>query len=166
MTLFLQNEYVFYASGGICKILDIQIAPLENMPADRKYYILQSLHENNGLTYIPVDSEGVFLRRILTKEEAEALLECLDGIEVIEESNAKLLRNQYIEAMRTHLPQMWVRVLKTIQKRTQACTSRSQRLSETERSFGVNAKSYLCTELSLSLGKTKGEIEELISSIL
>ena len=136
------------------------------MPADRKYYILQSVHESNGLIYIPVDSEGVFLRRILTKDEAEALLEKLDQLEAIEESNAKLLRSRYVEAMRTHLPENWVCVLKTLQKRTQACTARSQRLSETERSFGVSAKLYLCTELSLSLGKTKEEIEQLLAKIL
>ena len=164
--MFLKNEYVFYGAGGICKIVDIQIAPLDNMPADREYYILQSLHESNGLIYIPVDSENVFLRQILTENEAEALLKELDEIEAIEESNAKLLRSRYIEAMRLYQPKSWVCVLKTIQKRTQACASRSQRLSETERSFGVNAKLYLCTELSLSLGKTKAEIEEMLAKIL
>lgn len=161
--MFERDEYVFYESGGICKISDIQVAPLENMPADRVYYVIQPLNEPNSLAYIPVDSDRVFLRRILNRAEAEELLDRIPFVRAIEETNAKLLRAKYTESMRTHDPVEWVRVIKTVYLRTTMPTSRTQRISETERSFSDNAKRYLHTELALALGLKEQDMEAYIA---
>ena len=71
---FQKDEYVFYASGGICKILDVQFAPLEGMPADREYYVMRSIHDKSGLIYVPTDNETIFMRHLLNAERAEVLL--------------------------------------------------------------------------------------------
>lgn len=161
------NDYVFYESGGICRIADIQYAPLEGMPTDRQYYVMQSLHDANGIMYIPVDSDKVFLRRLMNRAEAEDFLSHIEAIGIIEESNAKLLRAKYIEAMHTHEPMEWVRVIKTVQARAAALpNSRTARLSETERSFWENAKRYLHTELALALGMEVGDMESYITSYI
>ena len=73
--MFQKDDYVFYESGGICKIFDIQFAPLDSMPADRQYYVLQSVHDHNGVSYVPVDSDKVFLRKLLNREEAQRLMD-------------------------------------------------------------------------------------------
>ncbi len=164
--MFQKDDYVFYESGGICKIFDVQYAPLENMPSDRQYYILHSLHDRNGVSYIPVDSDKVFLRRLLNREEAQRLMDEIDQISVIEESNAKQLRAKYMEAMHTHQPLEWVRVIKTVYKRMNLDPSRPQRLSETERSFAENAKRYLYTELALALGLQENEMESYITNYI
>ena len=164
--MFQKNEYVFYESGGICQISDIQKAPLDNMPSDRLYYVMQSLHDHSSVMYIPVDSDRIFLRKLLNREEATSLVEQIRRVEVIEESNGKLLRAKYIEAMRTHDPVEWVRVIKTVYKRMQNCTSRTQRLSETERSFAETAKRYLYTELALALNMKEHEMEGYLRAII
>ena len=161
--MFQPDEYVFYGSGGICRITDIQTAPLDNMPADRLYYVMQSIHDQNGVIYVPVDSDCVFLRRLLNREEAEALLDEIPAVGTIEESNAKLLRSKYTEAMRTHEPLEWVRVIKTVYQRMTSPTSRTQRISETERSFSDNAKRYLHAELALALGLHEQDMETYIA---
>lgn len=161
--MFQPDEYVFYGSGGICRITDIQTAPLDNMPADRLYYVMQSIHDQNGVIYVPVDSDCVFLRRLLNREEAEALLDKIPAVGTIEESNAKLLRSKYTEAMRTHEPLEWVRVIKTVYRRTGEKAGRAQRLSETERSFAESAKRYLYSELALALGLKDTDMESYIT---
>lgn len=161
--MFQPDEYVFYGSGGICRITDIQTAPLDNMPADRLYYVMQSIHDQNGVIYVPVDSDCVFLRRLLNREEAEALLDEIPAVGTIEESNAKLLRSKYTEAMRTHEPLEWVRVIKTVYRRTGEKAGRAQRLSETERSFAESAKRYLYSELALALGLQDTDMESYIT---
>ncbi|MBR2721494.1 MAG: hypothetical protein IKC31_05155 [Clostridia bacterium] len=158
--MFQPNDYVFYESGGICKIADIQTSPLSGMPPDRKYYILTSVHDKNGVMYIPVDSENIFLRPLLSRTEAEALVEQIPSVVVFEEPTAKLLRTRYLEAMRTHLPVEWVRVIKTVFARTKNCVNRNQRVSDSERAFAESAKRYLYAELSLALELSEGEIEQ------
>ncbi len=161
--MFERDEYVFYESGGICKIDDIRVAPLDSMPADRAYYIMKPLHDPNSVVYIPVDSDKVFLRRLLNREEAETLLKRISTVDAIDEPNAKLLRAKYTEAMRTHDPIEWVRVIKTVHLRTNAQAARSQRISETERMFAENAKRYLHTELAIALGSNVSEMERYIT---
>ena len=164
--MFSKNEYVFHESGGVCVIADIQFAPLDNMPSDRQYYIIRPLHDPNSMIYIPVDSDCIFLRRLLNREEAETLLGEMSSVSVIEEPNAKLLRAKYVEAMRSHQPIEWVRVIKTVSMRGKLLAARSQRLSETERSFAENAKRHLYGELAIALGKQENEMEGFLAEYL
>ena len=82
-----------------------------------------------------------------------------------EEPNAKALRLRYTEAMHTHAPTEWVKVIKTVRRRTEllAGASRTQRISETERSFAEDAKRFLYAELSLALNVPLGEMEQYIT---
>ena len=161
--MFEREEYVFHESGGVCKIADIQMAPLEGMPRDREYYILQPLSDPNSMIYVPVDSDKIFLRRLLSRAEAEALLDRIPFVRTIEESNAKLLRAKYIELMKMHDPVEWVRVIKTVYLRMNAQPLKSQRISDTERSFAENAKRHLYTELALARDLPTDRMEDYIT---
>ncbi len=164
--MFQKGEYVFYGSGGICQIEDIRLAPLDGMPADKTYYVIRSLHEVGGLTYIPVDSDCIFLRRLLNREEAHALIDSIPSVEEIEEENGKLLRAKYLDAMRTHDPVEWIRVIKTVHRRANAPFKRNQRISETERNLSDSAKRYLHTELALALELPVSGMEAYITEQL
>ncbi|MBE6530158.1 MAG: hypothetical protein E7680_06150 [Ruminococcaceae bacterium] len=162
--MFAKGDFVFYASGGICRVEDIQRAPLPGMPEDRTYYILRSLHDANGISYLPTDCTTVFLRPILTAEEAERFLNEASGVETIEAPDAKILRSNYQEAMRKYQPGEWFRVIKTVRERAARIGENSKpiKLSETERTFGEEAKKFLYTELSLALRLTEAQIEECL----
>ncbi len=160
--MFACGEYVFHESGGVCRIDDICVAPLESMPADRKYYVMKPIHDLNSVIYIPVDSDRIFLRRLLTREEAEELLDRIPFVRAFEAENAKLLRQKYTEAMDTHQPLEWVRVIKTVYLRANMQEGRPRRISETERSFSDRARRNLHAELSLALGLAEAEMEQYI----
>ena len=163
---FQKDDYVFYESGGICKILDVQFAPLDGMPADREYYIMRSIHDKSGMIYVPKDNENIFIRPLLNVERAEALLASLSQIVPIIEQNGKLLRVKYLEAMQKHEPCEWVRIIKTAYTRKNEFPDRIQRLSEGERDLVARAKSFLYTELSLALGVPEKEMAERMEEAL
>ncbi len=156
--MFQKNDYVFYGSGGVCKIVDVQAAPLDGMPKDRLYYVMHSVHDVNSMMYVPVDSECVFLRALITAEEAQALLADIPRVALIVEENAKRLRERYQEHMRRYMPEDWVLVLKTVQARLDEPRPLARRISETERSYAEAAKRNLCTELALVLDHPTEEI--------
>ena len=163
---FQKDEYVFYESGGICKILDIQVSPLEGMPADREYYIMRSIHDKSGMIYVPKDNENIFIRPLLNARGAESLLEGLSQIIPIVEENGKLLRAKYLEAMQKHEPCEWVRIIKTAYARKKEFPDKIQRLSEGERDLLARAKSFLYAELSLALNIPEKEMAERMESAL
>ena len=163
---FQKDEYVFYESGGICKILDVQVAPLDGMPADREYYVMRSIHDKSGMIYVPRDNTSIYMRALLNAEGAEALLATLAQIEPIIEPNGKLLRTKYLEAMQKHEPGEWVRIIKTAYHRKNEFPDRIQRLSEGERDLVARAKSFLYTELALALDVPDKEMAERMEDAL
>lgn len=163
---FQKDEYVFYESGGICKILDIQVSPLDGMPADREYYVMRSIHDKSGMIYVPRDNTSIYMRALLNAEGAEALLATLAQIEPIIEQNGKLLRTKYLEAMQKHEPCEWVRIIKTAYHRKNEFPDRIQRLSEGERDLVARAKSFLYTELALALDLPEKEMAERMEDAL
>ena len=160
--MFAANEYVFYGSGGICKIVDIQTAPLKGMPEDCQYYVLHSVNDQSSVMYVPVESDRIFLRALMTREEAENLLGGISDIPPIDESNAKLLRERYNECMHRYAPAEWVRVIKTVCRRAKLIKPSARRLSDTERGFYESAKRFLCTELSLCLDISVAQAEATV----
>ncbi len=163
--MFEKGEYIYYASGGICRVDDIKVAPLAGMTPGRQYYVLHSLHDSCSVMYVPVDSTTVFVRRLLSKAEAEELVRRIPSISPLCEPNGKALRAKYTEVMQRHEPEEWVRVVKTVYQRAeQFAASSSQRLSDSERAWGADAKRYLHTELSLALEIPVGQVEEYIQN--
>ena len=162
--MFAKGDYVFYASGGVCRVDDLQYAPLDGMPADRLYYVLRSLHDANGVICLPTDCTTVFLRPLISRAAGEALLREYNELPVLEAPDAKTLRVAYQDAMKTFEPREWLRVVKTVAERTSrlAGASRTQRLSETERSLGEEARRYLLTELSLVLDRSTEQIAAVL----
>ena len=165
-TIFQKDDYVFYESGGICQILDIQQAPLEGMPVDREYYVMRSIHDKSGMLYVPRDNQNIFIRPLLDVERAEALLANFAHIVPMVEENGKLLRAKYLEAMQKHDPTEWVRIIKTAYYRKNEFPDRIQRLSEGERDLVARAKNFLYTELSLALNVSEREIAERMEEAL
>lgn len=164
--MFQKDTYVFYASGGVCLISDILVAPLEGMPADRTYYVLRSVHDPNGVMYVPTDNDKVFLRPLMTVEEANTLLSQIGTVAPLCAWDAKQLRAAYSETMGLHEPLAWVCVIKTVRQRMTAEGGRGRRLSETERSFAEHARRFLASELSIALGCGEREAWEMIEARL
>lgn len=164
--MFQKNDYVFYESEGICLVSDILRSPLEGMPKDKDYYLLRSIYSRNGVLYVPVDNDKIYMRAILKKEEAEELVSEIPKLEEIEAEDSKKLRATYIELLQSHQPQNWVRILKTVRSRLRNSIANGQRISDTERSVAENAKRFLHSELALALNLEENEVEDYIRTRL
>ena len=160
--MFQKNDYVFYESEGICLVSDILRSPLDGMPKDKEYYLLRPIYSRNGVLYVPVDNDKIYMRAILKKEEAEELVSEIPKLEEIEAEDSKELRATYVELLQSHLPQNWVRILKTVRARLQNSIAKGQRLSDTERNVAENAKRFLHSELALALNLQENEVEDYI----
>ena len=73
--MYSVGEKIVYGENGVCTV--IKIAPLEISGAskDKLYYYLAPLI-GTGVYYSPVDS-GAFMRPVISREEAEALIDAI-----------------------------------------------------------------------------------------
>lgn len=74
--MFKINDYVMYGTTGVCKIIDIT---KENIIDNKlkEYYVLTPIYSKNTIVKTPVDNEKVNMRKIISKEDVELLIEDL-----------------------------------------------------------------------------------------
>ena len=106
--MYKKGEYVIYGSSGVCQVGDVTTLDIDNVPKDREYYVL--FPKNNGGTiYVPVDVASTKMRKVITKEEAEQLIDKIHIIQPIEISNEKFLEERYKKCIRSNEIWEWKR---------------------------------------------------------
>ena len=88
--MFEIGDFIVYGNNGICEVKDVTTISMQNAPKDRLYYLLSPLHRKESKIFTPVDSGKTVMRAVLTKEEANALIDDIPEIEELWVSNDKL----------------------------------------------------------------------------
>ena len=69
------GEYVVCGAKGVCQIRDITHIDMSGADKEKLYYVLAPVGDKNGTIYVPTDSEKIIMRRTISKEEAERLID-------------------------------------------------------------------------------------------
>ena len=153
------GDKIIYAESGVCTVE--RIAPLSSGTMDDKiYYHLRPLI-GTGTYFTPVDS-NVFMRPVISREEAEALISSIPEIEpaVCYDSRFNHVDAFYREIFRQHTPQALVSIIKGLRIRMSIRKTKSSRADATMK----RAKEVLHGELSVALGLDVSEVELYIKS--
>ena len=163
--MFQIGSKVFYPTAGVCLIDEVKPLPFPGSNENRLYYCLHPLHRVADRLFVPVDADPPLLRSLISRDEAEELMESVHTIEVIEESNVKLLKDKMNQALNKHDCREWFRIIKTVHFHGIELARRSKRISDTERSLSDTARRYLYGELACVLDNTPDEVGARIRSI-
>ena len=138
--MYSVGEKIVYGENGVCTV--IKIAPLDISGAskDKLYYYLTPLI-GTGVYYSPVDS-GAFMRPVISREEAEALIDAF-----------------YKELFKQHSCEALVAIVKGLHGRLAERKTKSSRAESTMK----RAKDILHGELSIALGIELTEVEDYIA---
>ncbi len=163
--MFAVGDLLIYQETGVCRVEEIgppPFAPKEK----RDYYTLVPLR-GSGTIYVPVDSK-VFMRPILSREEAEELIERLPEIQQahVENRDYRALAQQYREFLESHRCEDLVQLIKAVYFKTQKQSRAGKKPSKVDQEFGKRAKSLLHDELSAALGIPFEEVPEYIAKRL
>ena len=153
--MFQKDDYVIYGNSGICRVEDVGVP--ENYPivrAGRLYYTLVQVF-GSGTIYAPVDTQ-VYMRNILTKQEAETLIEQIPEIE------AEAFAGQDVRTLSENYREDLVRLIKTIFQKKQSIAGSGKKLAKTEQDFDRVAKDLLHQEFSIALEIPLEAVEEYI----
>ena len=95
---------------GVCQIRDITHIDMSGADKEKLYYVLAPVGDKNGTIYVPTDSEKIIMRRTISKEEAERLIDELPQIELLWVPDDKQREETYKEALRTCDYHAWVSI--------------------------------------------------------
>lgn len=77
--MFLVGDKIVYGENGVCTVKKVAPLDMSGAPQDKLYYHLCPL-VGSGTYFTPVDS-GAYMRPVMSRQEAEALIDAIPGIE-------------------------------------------------------------------------------------
>lgn len=161
--MFEKGDFIVYGSNGVCEVKDITTINMEGVSKDRLYYILSPRHRKDSKIFTPVDSEKTVMRAVLTKEEADELINGIPEIEELWVSNDKMREEKNKETMRSCDCRDWIKIIKTLYLRKQERIAQGKKTTTMDEKYLRLAEENLYSELSLVLDIPKEDMEEYIT---
>ena len=166
MRVYQKGDKVVCGSKGVCVIEEITTLNIPGVDKMREYYILKPLYMASSTVYLPVDTAGQTMRRVLTLEEVKSLIERIPEIPQITIVSDKLLEQEYKNCLRTDNCEEWVRIIKTIHNRKQKRLAAGRKVTALDARYLKTAQDCLYGEFAVALGMPREEVEGYIVKVL
>ena len=162
--MFEIGEYVVCGNNGVCQIKEITTLSMSGVDKNRKYYILKPVYSENSTVYVPVDALHSSMRRILSKEEANLLIDSIPQVQAITIKDEKAVEAQYRECMQSNRCDELVKLLKTLKKRKKNRLEKGHKVTAVDSRYYKMAEDNLCGELAIVFGITRTEAGEVLDN--
>ena len=161
--MFSIGEKVMYGGTGVCVVEEITSLKLSGMERAKDYYVLKPLYQS-GTIHTPVDNTKVPIRPVLTRTEAEELVDSIPGVaaEICTEKNLSALRNFYQQQMSSYACLDLVRMTKSIYAKKKDAESRQKKIGMTDEKYLRRAEDLLYGELAVALDISRDKVSDYI----
>ncbi len=154
-----ENELIMHESAGVCRLVGKE-------KLDRHhgyYYVLHPLYDSSSTLYVPVDSEGIRLRPVMSREDALALIAKLSDVEVLHFASLNDQKQRSAEILKSGDQLRLAQLAKTIYQ-SQARRSRSSKNTYTS-DHGIlrQVEKLLFGELAVALGIERAAVQDFIA---
>ena len=162
--MFEAGDYVIYGHNGICQVKGTTTLEMEGVPKNRLYYILTPQDGRTGTIYTPTENGKLVLRSVMSREEAEQLIQDIPDIETLDIENDKRREEKYKECLRTCDGREMLRVIKTIYLRKSKRLRCGKKATAVDERYMKMAENNLYSELSMLLEVPKDEMVSYIAA--
>ena len=160
--MFNIGDYVVYGASGVCHIDSIGFPALGGMPKDKQYYTMSLVYDKGGKVFAPVDNEKVMIRHILTRKEAQELIDSIPDIEPLWVPEDKKRDAMFKDALKTYNCREWIRMIKALYIRRQSRLEEGKKITSNDLKYMKMAEDFLYGELAVALGVPRNEMEQYI----
>lgn len=160
--MYAIGDKIVYGENGVCTVYAIAPLSMSGTDENKLYYHLRPLI-GSGTYFTPVDS-GAFMRPVISREEAEALIAAIPGIApaICNDSRFNHVDAFYKELFKQHTCEALVAIVKGLRQRISGKKTRSSRAEATMR----RAKDMLHGELAVALGMEVDAVEQYITECI
>ncbi len=156
------GEMVIYGESGVCRITDItEREGIGEMPA--MYYKMQPCYQGYTI-YAPVENGKVFMRPIISKEEAIELIDKIPTIkaEIHQGISLRELIECYESMVKTHSCDDLCQLAMSIHAKKQQCIKNKRKIGAVDEKYMKKAEDLLFGELAIVLDIPKNEVPKFI----
>ena len=159
--MFCVGQTVLYGSNGVCMVDDVTEKRIGK--TKMQYYVLKPLCNNTSTLFVPTANQQLVskMRRILTEDEAEAILRNLPPCG--DWNDNKQERSEQFRAIITEGSCVeLIRLIRLVRTHGQEQLAGGKRLHITDERFLKEAEKMVCEEFSLVLHISRDEVLERI----
>ena len=156
--MFNIGEKIIYGENGVCTVKNIAPLEMEGASREKLYYYLIPL-VGSGTYFAPIDTSA-YMRPIISRAEAEALIDAIPGIPpaICNDNRFNHVDAFYRDLFKLHSNEVLVSVIKGLHCRMTEKKTRSTRAEATMK----RAKDILHGELSVALNMEMAQVEPYI----
>ncbi len=160
--MFEVGDIIMYGSSGVCRVSGV--SPSKDVKEHgRMYYELSPVY--SGCTiYTPADNQKVHMRPIISREEAEALIDEIPSIHAQGYHNRVLrqLTEHYEAILRSHDCHELVRMLMSLYEKKRELEGQKRRFGLVDARYMKRAEELLHGELAAALGLDISQVQPYI----
>ena len=162
--MYQVGDLIVYGSTGVCKVLEVSYPSISHIDKNKLYYCLKPLYQN-GTIYTPIDNTKVFMRPILSKEQANSLIDQIPHMKVQAYHSHVLsdLTAHYSAALNSHNCKDLVALTMSIYAKQQAAAAQKKKFGSVDEKYMRRAEDLLFGELAVSLQISKGDVPRYIA---
>lgn len=157
--MFNKGDKVFYGQTGVCIVEDISEKALTKN-IKRLYYTLKPLYQQNNVIYAPVDSDKVFIREIISKTDAQRLIETAP--ELCGKSLDEQGEEDYKAMIESHSCNELLELAVKIYSKKQAAKKAKKKLGFIDEKYLKRAEELLFGELAAALDIPPEEVPKVL----
>lgn len=163
--MFQKNDYVIYGNLGVCRVNDIVTRKFEGLDAAHLYYVLEPLYQG-GVLYVPADNPKIFLRPVITEEEANRLIDAIPSVqtEAFHSRSAQELSAHYEQALQSHKCEDLIGLTMSIYNKKAYLARQNKKFGRVDEHFMKRAEDTLYGELAVALHIPRDEVPSYISN--
>lgn len=161
--MFQKGDYVICGNNGICCVQDITTLNISGVDKKRKYYLLKPVFQSSSTVYVPLDAAGNSIRKAVSRQEADELIQSIPAIPLIPLADEKTLERTYKEYMHEGSCEAWIRLIKTIYLRKEKRIMKGCKVTAVDSRYFKLAEDFLYGELSIALGISRDEVRSYIA---
>lgn len=160
--MFEIGDYVAHYKEGVCEVTAIGKLDISCSDKKKEYYTLKPLYDAGGTLYTPVDNEKKQIRKIITEEDAHALIEDMPNVDILWVPDEKRREALYKEALLKNECRDWIAIIKTSYLRKMKRLASGKKVINVDDKYLNIAEFFLYGELAVALGMPKEKVKSYI----
>ncbi len=160
--MFKVDDYIIYGGSGVCKIVDICPSPLKSGDKEKLYYKLKQIYEGKSIIYTPIDNHKIMMRKVISEQETNELIDHINIIESTFFDDNRSREEECKAAIHTHDCKELMKVCRGLHLIKEKQLEDGKKLSSMDNRYLKATKELLLGEFSISLNKSKEQVEQLI----
>lgn len=162
--MYQVGDWIYYGNVGACQVTDVAVRKIAGMEQEHLYYTLRPLDDDCSIS-TPADTGKIFMRPIISKDEAEALIETIPSISADAYYNpVKQLSDHYEQTLNSHDCGALIKMTMSIYTKKKEVALQKRKLGAVDEKFMRRAEDLLFGELAVALGIKRSQVPSYIAA--